>query len=171
MDRDLLRVKRGTSVKGLGVVLLAGFLLPSCGTEDPVSLPTGVPFDMVLSDSVMVFVSVGDTLRLTPRITEEDGRQIGADVTWSTSDARTATVADGLVTASGPGDATILAAVADLERTARVKVIPDGQSVTAYVSSREAGHVLAIDVRARRTQSHWTPPAHWRSRGIGPWPT
>ena len=66
-----------------------------------------IPVSSISLDQSAVSLSVGETQTLTPTISPENA--IDKTVTWTTSDASVATVADGVVTAVAAGTATITA--------------------------------------------------------------
>ncbi len=76
----------------------------------------------VALSSTELALTVGGTSTLTVTYTPE-GANTDTDITWTSSDETVATVADGVVTAVGPGSATITATTANsLEATCAVTV-------------------------------------------------
>ncbi|MCR5132084.1 MAG: Ig-like domain-containing protein [Prevotella sp.] len=83
----------------------------------------------------------GGSATLTASFTPE-GANSGTDITWSTSDETVATVADGVVTAAGPGTATITATTSGgLTATCSVTVT----DVTAAAAPANYSEVAAGD--------------------------
>ena len=83
-----------------------------------------VAANLVLSDSIISFVSFADTTQLTATVSDANGEVInGATVTWATSDDAVATVSStGLVISVANGSATITATSGSLSATASVSV-------------------------------------------------
>jgi len=67
-------------------------------------------------------LSVGSSTRLTATVLAEDGRPLSVPLTWRTSDARVATVSDGVVSAVGGGTATITASAGARDGSTVVRV-------------------------------------------------
>jgi len=80
--------------------------------------------NLVLSDSIISFVSFADTTQLTATVSDANGEVIdGATVTWATSDDAVATVSStGLVISVANGSATITVTSGSLSATASVSV-------------------------------------------------
>lgn len=76
-----------------------------------------------VNPKVVILTSQNETATLSANLTES--------LTWSSSDTKVATVADGVVTAVGNGTAIITAQVTGTERTATCKVIVDTNAVFA----------------------------------------
>lgn len=116
MQMSLL-TRRTTSLSGL-LALLGS--LAGCGGTDP-----RIPASVNLSTNSVAFTSLGQTHQLSPSIADEDGKPIlDAPVIWTSSNDQVASVnQDGLVTAEGPGSATITATADAATATAQVSVI------------------------------------------------
>lgn len=83
--------------------------------ETPVVEVAGITLDQTAAT-----LTEGETLTLTATVSPDDATD--KTVTWSTSDASVATVANGVVTALAPGTATITAKAGDKEATCVVTV-------------------------------------------------
>ena len=80
---------------------------------------------VILGDSVLQFTVLGDTATLGATVLDQYGNEVAPrpSVQWTTSDPLVATVSmGGVVTASGPGSATISASSGNLTTLARVTV-------------------------------------------------
>ena len=98
-------VRSGPRLRGLGLILVLGAGVSSCGSED---ITTG-KLVAVFVDPVNPTLAVGDTVRI--RATSTIGNP--CDCRWSSSESGVASVdATGLVRAASPGRAIITAAQA-----------------------------------------------------------
>ena len=79
-----------------------------------------IPVKRVILDKEVLTMVVGETETLVANVRPDDATD--KTVTWSTSDASVATVADGVVTALAAGTATITAKAGDKEATCVVTV-------------------------------------------------
>jgi hypothetical protein len=84
------------------------FKLYYLGTD----LITDIPVESISLNESSVNLTIGGNYNLQVTYTPEDANT-GIDITWSTSDETVATIADGVVTAVGPGTATITATTAN----------------------------------------------------------
>ncbi len=98
------------------LTLLAAFGMVACNEDKPVHVT-----DVELSATTLT-LTIGETSQLTATIVPADA--VETEVTWSSSDANVASVADGLVTAVAPGQATITATVGAISSTCTVTVNP-----------------------------------------------
>ena len=115
------------------VALSALVLLLGAGACEYKATPSSFAEEEVIGRVAMgdtVTVVVGDTISLNPRIFDVRGVLLdryrlpnGQVLSWSTSDARIATVADGLVRGVSPGRAVIGVSVGGLSAGARVGVV------------------------------------------------
>jgi uncharacterized protein YjdB len=93
---------------------------------------------LLLSDSVLSFASLGDTVRLTAEVQDSAGVVIeGAEVVWTSSDTTVATVSEGLVTAIGNGTATLSATRDGVMRSAAAMVDQVPASIVLSESAYE----------------------------------
>ena len=125
------------------------FIIPSCG-DDPAVQPTpGSPTAaaLVVTPENVLFTALGDTLRLTAEVRDQQGRPMsGAAVAWNSSDASIAVVAQsGVARAVAAGTATITATSGSVSDEALVTVRQDIASVV--VSPRVASLVVGDTVR------------------------
>ena len=122
----LSRAVRFHGLLGLAAATLAG----GCGTE-PL-----VPAAITVSPNAVTLLRVDETIQLGATVQDPDGRTIlDASVMWMSGDESVATVGatTGLVTAVGPGEATVRAAVDGLEASSIVTVdLQRGALVSIY---------------------------------------
>jgi surface protein len=111
---------------------------------------TQVATVLTLSDTLLAFVSIGDTARLTPRVVDRGGSTMTVAVTWSSSDTLVAAVdSSGLVTSVGNGGASIRAGVGDVgtEAAATVSqvsaIVALSDSVLSFASLGDTMRVTA----------------------------
>lgn len=101
-------------------------------TYAAVILPTAVSIDETLA------LTVGGTATLTPSYTPTDANT-DTDITWTTSDANVATVAEGVVKAVGLGSATITATTANEQSATCTVTVTDVAEAAAPLSWSEIG--------------------------------
>ena len=103
-----------------------------------------LPVEVAVDPAVDTLFAFGGTVRLSAEAFDANGHAIGdAPFTWTSGDAGVATVdAEGLVTATGNGAATITATVGDVSGTARVTV--EQRPATVRVTP-EAATLLALE--------------------------
>ena len=105
--------------------------------EPPTVAVTGITLDKTEASMIVG----GETLTLTPTVLPAEATD--KTVTWTTSDASVATVADGVVTAVGAGTATITATANDgsgVTGTCTVTVSPAGYSVALKEGTDDAAN-------------------------------
>ena len=105
--------------------------------EPPTVNVTGITLDKTEASMIVG----GETLTLTPTVLPAEATD--KTVTWTTSDASVATVADGVVTAVGAGTATITATANDgsgVTGTCTVTVSPAGYSVALKEGTDDAAN-------------------------------
>lgn len=95
----------------------------------------------------------GKSASLVAQVKDDAGNPVsGAAVTWTTSDPKVATVANGQVAAAGTGTATITAALGDLKGTAAVTVkMPEFQKVAvtpAKHTLKKVGETVQLKAEA-----------------------
>ena len=110
----------------LAPVLLL-FAILSCGEDPPsVTPPTdpSVPTTLTLMPASAVFTALGDTVRFSAQVRDQNGQVLsGANLTWTSADPSVVSVnASGLARAVGDGATTIIAAVASASGSAAVEV-------------------------------------------------
>ena len=98
--------------------------LASCGGGRSPTEPTPVATSVTLSETSLIFTSLGATSHLSATVKDRNGSTMsGASVTWSSSNPAVATVlANGLVTAISVGSATILAQSGSVSAMASVTI-------------------------------------------------
>ena len=122
------------------VVLLIGFVAGlSCGDSStapnrpptPAPPPAPRPTSVTVSPPTAELTAVGDTVRLSAEVRDQEGRVIPVvAVSWSTGDTSVVTVdSAGLVTAASPGQSVVTARAASVSGEARVSVRPVAASV------------------------------------------
>jgi Bacterial Ig-like domain (group 2) len=132
----------------LSVLLIVG--LVACGENGPAPGGPTPPAVRVTVLPARALLPPGSTIRLDASVTTEDGKLLtDRSVVWRTSDARVAPVdATGLVTAVGPGAATITAIVEEQRSTAFIDVGGAPTSITLLM--QEPGLLVLGYV------AHWT---------------
>lgn len=142
------------ALPGVAAAILAPLATLAC---EPSASPE--PASMTLSPAEVEFGNIGDTVRLTTRVRDEDGRMMADyEVSWSASDASVATVSpSGLVRAESVGAAAIAATVGSAFAEAPVRVFsPDRDPLT--VLFRETG---GWDWKHRRGWLTDDPVSEW----------
>ncbi len=106
------------------VVLLVTALFAAACSENTTDPGVPVPTTVAVSQSTLGFSALGDTLRLTATVRDQNGDVLsGTAVTWTSSDPSVATVsASGLVTSAGNGDAVVTASAGDADGDVAVDV-------------------------------------------------
>ena len=106
--------------------------------------PPPIPSTVTVVPSAALLAALGDTVRLTAEVRDQNGRAMpGTSVAWASSDAAVAAVdASGLATAAGNGTATITATSGSASGTATVTV---EQSVAAVTITPDSAVVLVGD--------------------------
>ena len=131
-------------IRGLmaSIATLSLLALSSCGDDGPTEPPAQVPSIINLSSYEFALTTVGQTVRITATVLDQESRIIpGASVTWSSSNSRVARVdAGGTVTAASNGSAQITASfdqaratatVSVRQEPARIAIIPESATLTA----------------------------------------
>ena len=100
-------------------LLIAAGVAGCSGTSDP-----NVPTTITLSPTAISLTAVGQARQLSATITDQRGDPVdNSDVTWKSSDEEVATVSPaGLVTATGPGNCQVTAALGEIAAIAQVVV-------------------------------------------------
>ncbi|MGH7674300.1 MAG: Ig-like domain-containing protein [Gemmatimonadales bacterium] len=113
---------RGVAALALSLATIA---LGACESDKAVSPPADTPVAAVDVAPRSVALVPGGSLQMQARLSDFEGKALpGGTVTWSSSDARVATVsAAGIVTAVGVGRATIRAASGGTSAPATVEVV------------------------------------------------
>ena len=127
----------------LPLLLLAGCDGPTAPGPEPATIDLG---------EVAPFLDVGQSLQLEAAALDEGGTPIGdAEIEWSSSDAETATVVDGLVTAKRAGAVTILARSGAAEGAVGLTVEPAVEAIELLPPGIELvpGKSLALQPRLR----------------------
>jgi hypothetical protein len=110
---------RIASSRLISLAALCGMLASSCENS-----PTGgarVSAVEIATDAA--FLDAGSTLELRAELRDANGEVVdGPDVAWSTSDARVASVADGVVTGHSPGIAFVYAGLTAARDSVRIQV-------------------------------------------------
>ena len=130
-----------SSVRGTVLLTAVAFVASSC-SENTTEPGVPVPTTITVSQSALGFAALGDTVRLTATVRDQNGDVMsGTSVAWSTSDASVASVStSGLVTSEGNGDGVITASAGDVDRdvsvdveqvAVRLRFTPDPVTLTA----------------------------------------
>lgn len=119
------------------ITTLALLALSSCGKDGPTEPPAQVPSIINLSSYDFVLTAIGQTVRITATVLDQESRTItGATVTWSSSNPNIARVGpDGTVTAASNGSAQITASFDQARATASVSVQQDAASIAIIPES------------------------------------
>jgi plastocyanin len=141
----------------MGAVLLVSSTVGCGGGSDGGTTPAPTAASITLSGSSSgALVSVGDTRTITAAVADARGASMSvASVTWTTSDARVATVAGtgttATVTATGNGSATITASSGTARNTITVDVAQRFSQLTATlgVASMAIGTTSTLTVTPR----------------------
>ena len=120
-------LRRTNRLRSCFLALLGAWLLGSCsgdeptGPQDPVA---PIPSSVSVAPATVALSALGDTVRLTAQVRDQNGELMGeVAVTWSSGAPATATVdAMGLVTAVSNGNATITAQAGSVAASAAVAV-------------------------------------------------
>ena len=110
----------------------------------------GKPINGITLDQTAATLTEGETLTLTATVSPDDATD--KTVTWSTSDASVATVADGVVTAVAAGTATITATAGDYSATCVVTVesnVVDGIDNSEIINHKSE---IIYDLMGRRVE-------------------
>ncbi len=130
--------KRSPAMTRIAAALALALPLVVCADE-----PIGPLASLTVSVTVPPAepFSVGDTLRLEPEVRDHRGEALrGVAVAWSSSDARVASVApSGVVTALGPGIATITATSGGGSGTVRLSVADPTYAALAALYKKTNG--------------------------------
>lgn len=114
------------------------------------------PVTSVSLDVEEATLGVGETLTLTPTVLPADAGL--KSVTWTSSDKTVATVADGVVTAAGEGNAIITVTTDDggFEATCNITVISNDIHSIAFAGASDKAKV--VDFKAKETLAvNYTP--------------
>jgi uncharacterized protein YjdB len=131
-----------------------------------VSIPVSISVSTVSSEA-----RPGDTVLLKVTVVDDTGKPVTVPrtITWTTSDAGVARVADGKVEAVGPGSATITASTGSLKGVATVTVrVPEFAKLSltpAKTQTVKKGDRMALKVAAldKKGQKVGGVPVTWKS--------
>ncbi|SNR16987.1 Ig-like domain-containing protein [Tenacibaculum jejuense] len=100
-------------MKHLSILLLSIFLLQSCIQDDIIDDRVDASFSITNPISE---ITLSDTFQLTTKYTDNVGKTVTTNITWSSSNEMIATVSNsGLVTAVAQGQTTIMASIVSEE--------------------------------------------------------
>ena len=100
-------------MKQLSILLLSIFLLQSCVQDDIINDRVDASFSIT---NPITEITLNDTFQLTTKYTDNVGKTVTTNITWSSSNEMIATVSNsGLVTAVAQGQATIMASIVSEE--------------------------------------------------------
>ena len=145
----------------LSAALASLALAWACGDGDSPSAPTSPdparPTTVTVSPATAELTALGETVQLTATVRDQNGQVMsGATVTWSSSDARVATVdTDGLVTAVGEGAATITAMAGQASGSAAVAV--------SAVAVSDPDRAALVALYKATGGKYWTNRDNWLS--------
>ena len=137
-----MHLMAGTALRSVACAI--SFLVASCGGDDEPVAPVPdepVPASVTISPAAVVLESLGETIRLTATVRDQQGQTMtGITVTWASSDASVARVAgDGLMTAGGNGTATVTCSAGGISGTADVTVEQRPASLRAVSGNHQEG--------------------------------
>ena len=122
---------------GLGSIVAA--LTAGCGGDHPIAPDNSVARVEIAPASPIALVS-GATATLTAVAYTRDNRSLGSSgITWSSSNAGVASVADGVVTAKLVGSATITATSSGVSSTALPVSVSPGTATQLAIRTQPAG--------------------------------
>lgn len=144
--------------------LLALLFMPSCG-DTPATEPTPpaapVPATVALTPANGLFTALGDTLRFTVAVRDQQGRPMsGTAVAWASSDPSVAVVDQtGVARAVSTGTATITASAGSASGAAQVTVRQDVASIAVEPrgASLVVGDTVRLSAEARDANSNPVP--------------
>ena len=158
-----------TAVSSCLLAALLTFWVAACGDDTtapappPPPPPPPVPSTVTVTPSAATLAALGDTVRFTVEVRDQDGRAMpGAAVAWTSSDASVATVDDsGLAMAVGNGTATITAASGAASGTATVTVEQSAASVAVSPDSvaLAVGDTVRLSAEVRDQNGRAMPEA------------
>ena len=142
----------------LSAVLAVLALVWACGGDSPTAPPTPEsvrPTTVTVSPATAELTVLGETVQLTATVRDQNGQVMsGATVTWSSSDARVATVdTDGLVTAAGNGTATITTTAGSASGSAAVAV--------SAVAVSDPDRAALVALHEATNGRNWTHRDNW----------
>lgn len=159
------RARPGNRAVAVNALALAYVLMAVSACEEepivePEPEPTQTPTAIIVTPFRVDFAVIGDTLRLTAVVQDQNGDEISdATVEWSSADVSVATVTnEGLVTAQGLGETSVAARYENLEALvpARVFVQYGRETLTAIYEATEG--------------PNWVNQTNWLSnRPLGEW--
>ena len=160
------RTLRGNSPRR-PLMLLAGgvaaavlLLLAACGDGAPVDPPPAAPTWIILVPDSVRFTYIGERVRAQVRVQRAAELAGGREVRWSSTDTAVFTVdAEGEVTARANGAAALVAELAGLRDTARVRVRQEAARIEVLAGDGQrggAGLELLDVVRVRLTDAGGT---------------
>ncbi len=163
----LVRLPNKRNPVALAVVLLLGLACGDSATE-PAPPPAGVATRVEITPATLSFSALGNTVRLSATVFDQNGQRMRATVAWSTSEPWVVTVdSDGLVTAVANGTATITATASSVRgsATAEVRQVASAVEVTPLHGEIIQGGTIRLVARVTDTGGHEVPgrSVSWRS--------
>ncbi|MCY4505875.1 MAG: hypothetical protein OXG35_02760, partial [Acidobacteria bacterium] len=151
-----------------GVAAAVLLLLAACGDGAPVEPPPAAPTWIILVPDSVRFTYIGERVRAQVRVQRAAELAGGREVGWSSTDTAVFTVdAEGEVTARANGAAALVAELAGLRDTARVRVrqeaarievlAGDGQRGAAGLELLDVVHVRLTDAGGTLLAVHAFP--------------
>lgn len=129
-------VVTAVKVGNAAITATAGEKTATCAVTVAPKEVTGITLN-----KTSAIVKKGETLKLTAAVTPEDATD--KTVTWTSSNASVATVADGVITAVAAGSATITASAGSKTATCEV-VVPGPMALQAEVAANHARYISFI---------------------------
>ena len=163
IGKDIRAMNRPRSTMLVVVLLGLACYAVACGdgTTEPLPRPPTDPpraTAVTVTPSTASLVALGDTVRLSARVQDQNGQATsGAAVTWTSSDASVAAVdGSGLVTAAGNGTATVTATSGAASGSGVVTVDQEVTAVAVTPSNGmiETGDTLRLAAEALDANEH-----------------
>ena len=166
-------MSRHRTVIRLSAVLAAVALAKGCGDGDsPTPPPTpepARPTTVTVSPATAELTALGATVQLTAEVRDQNGQVMtgpGAAAAWSSSSVAVATVnASGLVTAAGPGTATITATAGGV-----LSSVVSGSAMVTVVAPPPSDRAILVALYDATGGPNWTISRNWLTDApLGDW--
>ena len=166
-------MSRHRTVIRLSAVLAAVALAKGCGDGDSPTAPPAPgparPTTVTVSPATAELTALGATVQLTAEVRDQNGQVMtgtGAAAAWSSSSVAVATVnASGLVTAAGPGTATITATAGGV-----LSSVVSGSAMVTVVAPPPSDRAILVALYDATGGPNWTISRNWLTDApLGDW--